>query len=278
MRRREALQIAGAAALSLISASPVSAQTPLATKSKIIMVHGSWHWGACFEKMSNLLAEAGYAVATPDLTSHGYDEHAYDSFSTMGEYVQPIEKMLQNTKEPVVLVGHSMGGATLTYLGEKYPEKISKLIYLTAFMVPKGKTAQDYIMAGAKNPTGKELFALVTPVNGGRGLELDVKQRDLAKAAFYGDCSDHDVDISVRNCVAITSSVPNVAVSEITSERFGKIPRIYIECTLDKAIPIETQRLMMKDVPGAKVVSIATSHSSFFSKPAEVAKIIAENA
>jgi pimeloyl-ACP methyl ester carboxylesterase len=278
MRRREALQVAGAAALSLISASAASAQSPAAAKKKIIMVHGSWHWGACFEKVSNLLAEAGYAVATPDLTSHGYDDHAYDSFSTMGEYVQPVEKMLQNTKEPVVLLGHSMGGVTLTYLAEKYPEKISKLIYLTAFMSPKGKTANDYIMAGAKNPSVKELFELLTPVNNNRGLELNMKRLDLIKAAFYADCSDHDVKVAAGNVIAITSLVPNVYVSEITPERFGRIPRVYIECTSDKAIAIETQRMMIKDVPGAKVVTIDTSHSSFFSKPSEVAKIIAENA
>jgi pimeloyl-ACP methyl ester carboxylesterase len=242
------------------------------------MVHGSWHWGACFEKVSNLLAEAGYAVATPDLTSHGYDDRSYDSFSTMAEYVQPVEKMLQKTTTPVVLLGHSMGGATLTYLGEKYPEKISKLIYLTAFMVPKGKATLDYMKVGANNPAHKELLAIIKPVGGGRGVELDTTRRDLVKASFYADCSDHDVEIAVKNCVAITSTVPNVFVSEITPERFGKIPRVFIECTLDKAIPIETQRLMLTDMPGAKVVSIETSHSAFFSRPAELAKIIADNA
>jgi pimeloyl-ACP methyl ester carboxylesterase len=176
-----------------------------------------------------------------------------------------------------VLVGHSMGGVTLTYLAEKYPEKISKLIYLTAFMAPKGKRALDYVLLNLKIPAAKELFEAVSQVNNGRGLQLDLKRRDLVKAAFYADCSDHDVDIASRNVLPITSTVPDGTVSEITSERFGRIPRVYIECTLDKAIPIETQRLMMKDVPGAKVVSIETSHSAFFSKPVELAQILIEN-
>jgi len=277
MKRRDALKISGAAAFSVISASAVSAEASAPARQKIIMVHGSWHWGACFEKVSNLLAEAGYAVTTPDLKSHGYDKSRYDSFSTMGEYVQPVEKILQESKEPVVLLGHSMGGTTLTYLGEKYPDKISKLIYLTAFMVPQGKTVLDYTKADATNPKKKEILAIVKLVGDGRGLELDTTRRDLVKAAFYGDCSDHDVNIAIKNCVPITSTVPYAVVSDITADRFGKIPRVFIECTMDKAIPIESQRQMVADVPGAKVVSIDTSHSSFFSRPAELAHIIAEN-
>jgi pimeloyl-ACP methyl ester carboxylesterase len=278
MRRRDALQLSGATALSFLAASAASARPAPLAKPKIVMVHGSWHWGGCFEKVGNLLAEAGYPVATPDLTSHGYSDRSYDSFSTMSDYVQPVEEILQNTTTPVVLLGHSMGGATLTYLGEKYPNKISKLIYLTAFMVPKGKSVLDYTKQKADNPATKELRSIIKLVGGGRGAELNTTNRDLVKAAFYADCSDHDVDIALKNCIAVTSLVPNAAISEVTPERFGKIPRVFIECTLDKAIPIESQRLMMKDMPGAKVVSIATSHSSFFSKPAELAKIIAENA
>ena len=176
-----------------------------------------------------------------------------------------------------MLLGHSMGGVTLTYLGEKYPDKISKLIYLTAFMAPNGKRALDYILTNVKIPAAKELFEVVSQTPDHRGGKLDMARPDLIKAAFYADCSDHDIGIAVKNVLPVTSSVPDITVSTITPEKFGKIPRLYIECTLDKAIPIETQRQMIKDVPGAKVATIETSHSSFFSKPADVAKIIMDN-
>ena len=209
--------------------------------------------------------------------SHGYSDRAYDSFSTMADYVQPVEHMLQQATEPVVLLGHSAGGVTLTYLAERYPDKIATLIYLTAFMVPNGKKSPDYYMLNATNPSCKELFEVLLPVNDGRGLMLDVQKRSSLKAAFYDDCSDHDFDIALRNINATTSTVPDSTVSTITAERFGKIPRVYIECTLDKALPIECQRLMNQDVPGAKVVSLAASHSPFFSMPAELAQMIQEN-
>src|ERR1700739_1721594 len=151
MTRRGWLRTAVASAALLASAAP-PARAQQSSRPKIIMVHGSWHWGGCFHKVADRLAIAGYPVATPDLTSHGYDPAPYDSFDSIAAYVHPVEVMLQNSEEKVVLLGHSMGGVTLTYLAEKYPEKISKLIYLTAFMVPNGKKALDYILLNLKIP------------------------------------------------------------------------------------------------------------------------------
>jgi pimeloyl-ACP methyl ester carboxylesterase len=273
MQRRQLLRAAAAAAVVTASSTRI-AHASAKPKPRIIMVHGSWHWGGCFQKVADRLAAAGYPVATPDLTSHGYDPTPYDGFKSIEEYAGPVEAMLKNANEKVVLFGHSMGGVTLTYLAEKYPEKISKLIYLTAFMVPNGKKALDYILLNLKIPAAKELFQVASQVNDGRGLKLDLTKRDLLKAAFYADCSDRDLDVAAKNVLPITSTVPDNTVSTITPKRFGRIPRVYIECTEDKAIPIETQRLMVSDVPGATVASLKTSHSSFFSQPDALAKLI----
>lgn len=271
MNRRVVIQSGVVAAL-----SPAAQSVALAGPDThpIVMIHGSWHWGGCFQKVADRLASQGHAVATPDLTSHGYNDHSYDSFSTMPEYAAPVEAMIKASKTRVVLIGHSMGGVTLTYLGEKYPEKIAKLIYLTAFMAPKGKRALDYILLNLKIPAAAELFKVVAQVNDGRGLKLDLGNRDLVKAAFYADCSDHDVDIAAKNVLPITSTVPDRYVSEVTAGRWGKIPRVYIECKADKAIPIETQRLMISDNPGTTVISIDSSHSAFFSQPDKLTEII----
>jgi pimeloyl-ACP methyl ester carboxylesterase len=274
MQRRQLFQAATAAVLTAAAAPQARAATK--AKPKIIMVHGSWHWGGCFQKVADRLALAGCPVVTPDLTSHGYDPAPYDSFKSIEEYAQPVEAILKSSSEKVVLVGHSMGGVTLTYLAEKYPEKISRLIYLTAFMAPKGKKALDYILLNLKIPAAKELFQVVSQVNDGRGLKLDLTQPAVVKAALYADCSEHDLDIAAKNVLPITSTVPDQTVSTITPKRFGSIPRVYIECTEDKAIPIETQRLMISDVPGATVASLKTSHSSFFSQPDALAKLIIE--
>lgn len=238
------------------------------------MIHGSWHWGGCFQKVADRLSLVGFPVVTPDLTSHGYDASAYDGFSTMAEYAAPAEAIVEASPAPVILIGHSMGGVTLTYLAEKYPDKIAKLIYLSAFMVPTGRRALDYVLLNLEIPIAAELFKVVSQTGDGRGLRLDLANRELLKRAFYADCTDHDIDIAARNVLPVTSTVPDLHVSEATAARWGRIPRVYIECTLDNALPIETQRLMISENPGTTVASIESSHSPFFSQPDRLTEII----
>src|SRR5260370_17944356 len=101
-----------------------------------------------------------------------------------------------------------MGGVTLTYLAEKYPEKISKLIYLTAFMAPKGKKAVDYILLYLKIPAAKELFQAMSEVNDGRGVKLDLTQRAAVKAPFSAACSKHDGNLPPKILMPLPTLFP----------------------------------------------------------------------
>lgn len=246
-------------------------------KPTIVMIEGAWHWGGCFQKVANVLTQMGHPVLLPDLKSHGYDAATYDQVTSMADYVAPVTAILQAAVEPVILLGHSMGGASLTYLGEMYPEKIHTLIYLTAYMTPNGKTVNDYVSSPSyvNDPSAVELFQVLSPSLDGKGLTLDRTKPALIKAAFYGDCTDHDVVIAAANVITTTSNVPGNHVSTITATRFGMLPRLYIECTADRAIPIAQQRRMQADVPGATVLTLDASHSPFFSQPRRLAELIA---
>ncbi|WP_366942158.1 alpha/beta fold hydrolase, partial [Novosphingobium sp.] len=57
----------------------------------------------------------------------------------------------------------------------------------------------------------------------------------------------------------------------VTPERWGSLPRTYVECTLDRTIPIDSQRRMIAMSPGANVVTLEADHSPFLSKPQELA-------
>jgi pimeloyl-ACP methyl ester carboxylesterase len=233
-----------------------------------ILVHGSWHWGGCFMMVANNLATRGYAVATPDLATHGYDTTAPGAVASMEQYTQSAAEILEKSREPVVLVGHSMGGATCTYLAEKYPDKISSLVYLTAFMCPNGVSANDYIFS-------KDYAPLEVLTADPLGVRLDLSKPSLVKETFYADCDDHLFKIAAQNVIPVTPDAPAKYRSNITSERFGRIPRFFIECEHDKALPIAIQRKMQNDVPGAKVITMPTSHSPFFSAPGKLTEHLA---
>lgn len=241
-------------------------------KPLIVMVHGGFHWGGCFGKVANLLAQNGYPVATPDNRSHGYEATPYNAIKDMADYCAPVERIVAAAKSPVVLLGHSLGGVTLTYLGEKYPEKIRRLIYLTAIMCPNGESFASYM-----TPERSVMFAFPPLFDGtgpSDGVMLKVSDPAVVRSAFYADCSDHDFRIAMANVNPINSLIPLQFKSAITPRRFGSIPRAYIETSEDRTLVPKFQRQFQADVPGATVRTLATSHSPFFSQPEALANLI----
>jgi len=240
-----------------------------------VLVHGAWHWGACFQKVAAELLAAGHNVAMPDLATHGFDTTPTGGVADMAQYTASARRMIETSSEPVILLGHSMGGATCTYLGEQLPERIKALVYLTAFLVPDGKTPNEYIFSPAylNDPAAAELYQLLAPEEA--GIRLDIGKPALIKRTFYDDCSDHDIAIAARNVIPVQPTAPFVTPSAATPGRFGSIRRVYIECTEDRAIPIAIQRQMQDDSPGSEVLTLPTSHSPFFSVPGDLAGLLA---
>ena len=244
----------------------------------IMMIHGAWHWGACFLKVANMLAEKGHTVICPDLATHGYDLTEPGSVADMDQYTGSAQRAIEALPGKVVLLGHSMGGVSCTYLGEKFADRVEKIIYLAAFLCADGKCANDYIFSPpyTGDPAAAELFQLLSADP--HGIRLALADVPLVKTAFYADCSDHDVAIAAKNVIAVTPAAANIWPTKTTSERFGQIPCTYIECTQDKAIPIAIQRIMQTEAaamaPHLSVVTMDASHSPFFSQPVALADLI----
>ena len=98
---------------------------------------------------------------------------------------------------------------------------------------------------------------------------------ETIKPAFYADCSDQDVDFAKARLRPLALQ-PGGAPVQITPERFGRVPRVYIECTEDRAIPIARQRAMAAASPPIDIHTLNTSHSPFFSAPDALADILAK--
>jgi hypothetical protein len=93
---------------------------------------------------------------------------------------------------------------------------------------------------------------------------------EALRDAFYGECSDDDGAWAMSRLVPESLSAMAAPV-HVTAERAGSIRRTYVECTLDRAITIGKQREMLAAQPCANVVTTATDHSPFLSKPQELA-------
>ncbi|MDI7262049.1 MAG: alpha/beta fold hydrolase, partial [Thermodesulfobacteriota bacterium] len=198
----------------------------------------------------------GHKVEAPDLPGHGKDPTPIQNVSLQA-YVERVCKVLDAQSEPVVLVGHSMGGIVISQAAEYRPERIKTLIYLTAFLLQNG----EFLLQIAQGDT--EGLVLPNLVMAEDQSHATVKEEAL-KEAFYGDCSDEDV-VRAKSLLVPQAAAPFATPISITEKNFGRIPRIYIECLRDRAISPSIQKRMYTALPCRRVIPMDTSHSPFFS-------------
>ena len=224
-----------------------------------VLVHGAWHGGWCWHKLVPLLEAEGHTVDALDLPGHGEDRTPVSGMTLEGNVDRILERIAA-AGEPVVLLGHSMGGMSVTQAAEHVPDRIAKLVYLCAFLPGDGQSLPD-LAAGDR--VQENLI-----VNGAEGTML-VAEHAL-KDAFYGECSDEDIAFA-RSRLVPESLAAMGAPMHLTEERAGSVPRAYIECLRDGAIVIDTQHSMQAARPCEPVRQIDTDHSPFLSRPRELA-------
>jgi len=234
--------------------------------STYVMIHGAWHGGWCWEKVVPLLQKQGHTAVAPDLPAHGKDKTPIAEVS-LQSYADRVCDVLDAQPEPAILVGHSMGGMVITQAAEYRPDRIRTLVYLCAFLPRNG---ESLLQLAQPHPVSLVLQNLV-PADDQQSATV----RDEAlKDTFYGDCPDDDV-ARAKSLLVPQAMAPMATPVSTTEANFGRVPRVYIECLQDRAIPPALQKAMYTASPCQKVLSMDTSHSPFFSAPGRLVEHLA---
>jgi pimeloyl-ACP methyl ester carboxylesterase len=229
-----------------------------------LLIHGAWHGGWCWRRLLPLLQGKGHTVVAPNLPGHGEDQTPGASV-TLQNYTHRICEIARAQAEAVILVGHSLGGVAITEAAEQCPGNIRALVYLCAFLPRNGDSLTTWASQDVEskvNPAALEIAADGTTLF----------KPDAAREAFYLQCRDEDVAFAQARLVAQPPAPVRTPVAT-TQERWGRIPRYYIECARDRAITLKLQRAMQEQSPCRQTFSIDTDHSPFFSSPGELADI-----
>jgi len=229
--------------------------------ANFVLIHGSWHGAWCWFKVEARLRERGHEVIVPDLPSHGRDCTPPGEVR-LEDYVERIVEAMASAAEPVTLVAHSRGGIPVTAAAEARPDLIRGLVYLAAFLPRSGETVLDLF------PNDKD--SLLPPsLDADFEAGWDMLRNEAFAPALYADCPAQDVALATA-LLTPEPLAPSLAPIH-TTERFDSLPRAYIELTEDKAVTPAFQRYMNSRTPCDPVLSIAASHSPYFSKPDELA-------
>src|SRR6185437_2887529 len=117
--------------------------------STYVLVHGAWHGGWCWKRVRKPLQAQGHEVFTPTLTGIGERSHLLSPQVNLETHIEDVVNLIRwEELSNVVLCGHSYGGAVISGVADRIPERIGALIYLDAFF---SKTAEACTMSCHQN-------------------------------------------------------------------------------------------------------------------------------
>jgi pimeloyl-ACP methyl ester carboxylesterase len=215
----------------------------------VVLVHGGFVDGSGWQGVYKILKKDGYSVSivqNPTVTLAG--DVAY------------TRRVIASQEGPVILVGHSYGGAVITEAGND--PKVAGLVYVAAFAPDRGESVSTLLK---DPPPGAPVPPILPPQDG--FLLLD---KAKFPASFAGD-----VDASAAAFMA-DSQVPwgvGALGETISQPAWRTKPSWYLVTTEDKMIPPAAQQVMSKRA-GSTVVEVKGSHSVYVSKPEAVAALI----
>jgi pimeloyl-ACP methyl ester carboxylesterase len=230
-----------------------------------LLIHGAWHGAWCWRRLTPLLETAGARVLAPDLPAMG-DDITPPAIITLDYWARFIADLAAREPEPVVLVAHSRGGIVASQAAELAPERIRRIVYVAAYLLP----ARATLAAEARRDAESLIPANMIPASSGVTCTV---RASVVREAFYGKCSDADAALAAAR-LSPEPLKPLVTPLDLTAERYGRVPRAYVETTFDRVITPAAQRRMRDALPCDPVFTLETDHSPFLSQPEALARIL----
>jgi pimeloyl-ACP methyl ester carboxylesterase len=234
--------------------------------SHFILVHGAWEESGMWDNVAPILEKNGHTVTAVDLPGHGANKQKGLQVTTE-LYIDALVGVISKLGYPVILVGHSMNGALISNVAEKIPEKIERLVYVTAFLLNNGGSVYSAMEGDAEGGafpyieyTDDQAFATL-PVTSLRKIGL------------------HDVDQAETNRILPLmakwqATGPFKTEVAVTEENFGSVPKTFIRTSIDRMISPALQGAMIMNWEVDSVFELESGHFPTSSVPAELAAVL----
>ena len=224
----------------------------MSSKPSIVLVHGFWG-GA-----------AHWAKVIVELNGRGYDSlHAVENpLTSLPDDAERTQKMLKQVNGPVLLVGHSYGGAVITQAGDL--PNVAGLVYVAAFAPDAG---ENLAQISDWRPGEASAAGNVAPDSDGY---VWIKQ-DKFRESF---CQDLPADEALVMAVTQKAPVGSTSGDTISDPAWKKKPTWYQVSTADRMIHPDSERRMAERMTPRGTIELDASHASLASQPAAIADLI----
>jgi pimeloyl-ACP methyl ester carboxylesterase len=229
--------------------------------ARIVLVHGAFSGAWVWEPVLPGLREAGHTVETFDLPGQGSDQTPIEQVD-LDAYARRTCEVLA-AGEPAVLVGHSMGGMVITQAAARTPEQVVQLVYLAAFLPGDGQSLLE--LTHYPEAAGDQVQANMVVEGDPPVARLPA---EAVKVALGECCTDTQLAWLIEHTVSqpVAPFTQPFRLDPDRAEAFAALPRAYITCLRDRAIPPQMQRRMFTDAGCDPVVEIDTDHSVWLSR------------
>ncbi|XP_022150007.1 putative methylesterase 12, chloroplastic [Momordica charantia] len=247
---------------------------------KFVLIHGEGFGAWCWYKTISLLEEVGLSPIAIDLKGSGIDLTDTNRVNTLAEFSKPLTDYLQDLPddEKVVLVGHSSGGACLSYALEHFPNKISKAIYICATMVATGQRPFDVFMdeLGSEETFMKDSKLFIYGNGKDKPPTGFMFEKEQMKGLYFNQSPTKDVALAMVSMRPFPLG-PIMEKLSLSPKNYGTGRRFFIQTLDDHALSPDVQEKLVRENPPERVFKIkASDHCPFFSKPQSLHKILLE--
>lgn len=219
--------------------------------TNIVLVHGAWGDGGHWRKVIPLLTAKGYRVTAVQNALNGFDDDVQNTLGT-----------IEDQDGPVLLVGHSYGGAVISAAGNN--PKVVGLVYVAAYSPEKGESCAELTgHTGAEAPDG--LF------------QIDSRGRLRLNAGMFHTvfCQDLADDEAQAMNASQNPTSPDCLQAALQETPAWQTKPTWIEIsTSDNTIPRDIQEWMASRIDAREILRIDTSHAAMATKPNDVAELI----
>jgi pimeloyl-ACP methyl ester carboxylesterase len=217
----------------------------------VVLVHGAFADGSGWRAVADILMRDGYSVSV-----------VQEPETSLADDAAATKRMIERVNAPLILVGHSYGGAVITQAGNE--PQVRGLVYIAAFQPDNGEALGDLLKqkppaANSAVPAG-EGYVIVDP--------------KTFHADFAADLPAKEADFMAISQVPISTSAFG---TPITNAAWHNKPSWYAVATEDRMINPELERFMAKRA-GSTTIEVKGSHAIFMSQPQIVARLIEQAA
>jgi pimeloyl-ACP methyl ester carboxylesterase len=234
-------------------------------KPTIVLVHGAFETSDVWAAVQAQLKQDGYETVAVDLPGRPGNPLPPGQ-ATADLYRDAVITRIKLQTSPVILVGHSFGGITVSNVAEAEPDRIKTVIYVAAYLPASGDSLlslsqkdPDSQMGPSFRVSDDKTYASVDPA----------KRGDL----FCNDCTD-SLKAQVAAGIVDEPLAPPATPVKLKADRFGRVDKVYIHTAHDIVVSPKLQAAMVAATPVRKEITLQTGHAPFAKDPVGLARAI----